>query len=283
MIKLEDICIKVVELSQHIGEYLMEEKDKLSSEDVEIKGKHNYVTYVDKTAERRIVKGLSKFLPEAGFITEEGTTTRLEDEFNWIIDPLDGTTNFIHGLSPFCISIALKKEDNIVLGVIYDPTLKEAFYAWEGSAAFLNNQAISVSNTHKLDNALLATGFPYSNYDFMDNYMNLFKWCMENTRGVRRLGSAAIDLAYVACGRMDGFFEYGLSPWDVAAGSFIVQQAGGKVSDFTNGNNYIFGKEIIAFNPHLIEEFQNAVDQNYKKQTIFESDIKRRQIKDPKI
>jgi myo-inositol-1(or 4)-monophosphatase len=263
MNKLEDICFQVVEISQKVGEYLMEEKGRLQSDDVEIKGKHNYVTYVDKTAEKQLVEALSKIFPQAGFIAEEGTESRLDDTYNWIVDPLDGTTNFIHGLAPFCISIALKKEAQIVLGVIYDPNTKEAFYAWEGSPAYLNQKPISVSPTNKLDNALLATGFPYSNYEFIDQYVDLFKWCMENTRGVRRLGSAAIDLAYVACGRMDGFFEYGLSPWDVAAGSFIVQQAGGQVRDFKNGNDFIFGEYIIAFNPHLIDEFQIAIDLHF--------------------
>ena len=265
MRNLEEICMHVVEMSRQVGEYLMEEKGKLSSADVELKGKHNYVTYVDKTAEKYIVEGLSNIFPPAGFITEEGTGNESEGEFNWIIDPLDGTTNFIHGLAPFCISIALKKDDEIVMGVIHDPNLDETFYAWEESPAFLNYQPISVSGTKKLDDALLATGFPYTDYKFMDNYMELFKWCMENTRGVRRLGSAAIDLAYVACGRMDGFFEYGLQPWDVAAGSFIVKQAGGKVRDFKGGDNYIFGKQIMAFNANLIDEFQEAVNQTFNK------------------
>lgn len=263
MKKLEDICFQVVELSQRVGLYLMDEKDKLNTKDVEIKGKHNYVTYVDKTAEKYLVDGLSELFPQAGFIAEEGTESRLDDTYNWIVDPLDGTTNFIHGLAPFCISIALKKDDHIILGVIYDPNTKEAFYAWEGSPAFLNQKQISISQTKQLDNALIATGFPYSNYEFMDQYIELFKWSMENTRGVRRLGSAAIDLAYVACGRMDGFFEYGLSPWDVAAGSFIVQQAGGQVRDFKNGSDFIFGSYIIAFNPNIIDEFQVAIDLHF--------------------
>ena len=260
MRKLEDICMQVVEMSQQVGEYLMEEKDKLSSGDVESKGRHNYVTYVDKTAEKYIVEGLSKIFPPAGFITEEGTESRLGDTYNWIVDPLDGTTNFIHGLAPFCISIALKKDDAIVLGVIYDPNAEEVFYAWEESPAFLNYQPISVSTTPDLDNALLATGFPYTDYDHLDEYMEVFKWCMQNTRGVRRLGSAAMDLAYVACGRMDGFFEYGLSPWDVAAGSFIVKQAGGTISDFNGGDNYIFGKQILAFNGKLHDGFQKTIN-----------------------
>jgi myo-inositol-1(or 4)-monophosphatase len=265
MRNLEDICMQVVEMSQQVGEYLMEEKDRLSSKDVESKGKHNYVTYVDKTAEKYIVEGLSKIFPPAGFITEEGTGEKADGEFNWIVDPLDGTTNFIHGLAPFCISIALQKDDEIVLGVIHEPTLQETFYAWDESPAFLNFQPISVSDTPRLNDALLATGFPYTDYSYLEGYMELFKWTMENTRGVRRLGSAAIDLAYVACGRMDGFFEYGLQPWDVAAGSFIVQKAGGKVRDFKGGNDFIFGKEIMAFNPKLIDEFQTAVEQTFNK------------------
>jgi myo-inositol-1(or 4)-monophosphatase len=168
---------------------------------------------------------------------------------------LDGTTNFIHGLAPFCTSIALKRNDEIILGVISEPNLKETFYAWVGSQAFLNGKPITVSDTDKLDNALLATGFPYYDYSRLENYMQVFEWCMRNSRGVRRLGSAAMDLAYVACGRMDGFYEYGLKPWDVAAGSFIVQQAGGKISDFSGDNNFLFGQEIIAFNGKLHDEF----------------------------
>ncbi|MCK5857457.1 MAG: inositol monophosphatase [Bacteroidales bacterium] len=264
MRNLEDICLQVVEMSQQVGEYLMEEKGNLSSGDVESKGKHDYVTYVDKTAEKYIVEGLSKIFPPAGFITEEGTESRLGDKFNWIVDPLDGTTNFIHGLAPFCISIALKKDDEIVLGVIYDPNAEEVFYAWEESPAFLNYQPISVSKTSDLDNALLATGFPYTDYDQLDEYMEVFKWCMQNTRGVRRLGSAAMDLAYVACGRMDGFFEYGLSPWDVAAGSFIVKQAGGSISDFEGKDDYIFGKQILAFNGKLHKDFQKVISGFFK-------------------
>ena len=264
MMNLEGICMQVVEMSQQVGEYLMEEKGKLSSGDIESKGKHNYVTYVDETAEKYIVEGLSGIFPPAGFIAEEGTSSKQGDQFNWIVDPLDGTTNFIHGLAPFCISIALKKEDEIVLGVIYDPNAEEVFYAWDESPAFLNFQPITVSNTLDLDNALLATGFPYTDYKQLDEYMETFKWCMQNTRGVRRLGSAAMDLAYVACGRMDGFFEYGLSPWDVAAGSFIVKQAGGKVSDFNGGDDFIFGKQILAFNGVLHADFQKIISGFFK-------------------
>jgi len=257
----DEICFRVVDLVRYTGEFIMEEKDKISSRDVETKGVHNYVTYVDKTAEKMLVDGLSRILPPAGFIAEEGTSEKRGDMYNWIIDPLDGTTNFIHGLPPFSISIALQRDDETVLGVIYEPNLDEVFYAWEGSPAFLNYQPIDVSQKADLNNALLATGFPYYDYSKLDKYMEFFKWCMVNTRGVRRLGSAAVDLAYVACGRMDGFYEYGLSPWDVAAGAFIVERAGGKVSDFSGGDNYIFGKEIIAFNSKLHAGFLKAFNE----------------------
>ncbi len=259
----DDICLNVVELSRQVGEFLMEESGKVTSKDIETKGTHDYVTYVDKTAEKYIVEGLSKIFPPAGFITEEGTIDKKSDTFNWIVDPLDGTTNFIHGLAPFCISIALKRDDEIVVGVIYEPNLDEVFYAYEHSPAFLNDQPIDVSQTRDLDNSLLATGFPYYDYSKLDNYMKVFTYCLKNTRGVRRLGSAAIDLAYVACGRMDGFFEYGLRPWDVAAGSFIVERAGGKVSDFSGGNNHIFGKEILAFNGKLHGEFLEVMGREF--------------------
>ncbi len=256
---LDEICLRVVELSRQAGKFLMQEKYKVSEKDVQSKGTHDYVTYVDKTSEKYIVKGLSKIFPPAGFITEEGTSSKIGDTYNWIVDPLDGTTNFIHGLAPFCISIALKRDEEIVLGVIYEPNLDEVFYAWEDSPAFLNDQPIDVSQTTSLDNSLLATGFPYYDYSKLNEYMELFNYCLRNTRGVRRLGSAAADLAYVACGRMDGFFEYGLSPWDVAAGSLIVKRAGGIISDFSNCDNYIFGKEIVAFNPKLHASFMKEL------------------------
>lgn len=259
MDNLENLCLKVVELSKEVGAFLMSEKNNITTKDIEIKGQHDYVTYVDKTAEKQIVKGLMEYLPEAGFITEEETISKQGETYNWIVDPLDGTTNFIHGMAPFATSIALKENDKIILGVIYEPNLDEVFYAWQGSKAFLNSKPIEVSKTSKLDNALLATGFPFVDYSKLEPYMQLFEWCMRNTRGVRRLGSAATDLAYVACGRMDGFYEYGLKPWDVAAGSLILERAGGIVSDFSNGDNYLFGQEILAFNKSLHSPFAEVI------------------------
>ena len=260
---LRIITNQVCNLTRAVGLFIKNEMSTFRSGDVEHKGIHNLVTYVDKEAEKRLINELSKLIPEAGFIAEESPDIETKSEFNWIIDPLDGTTNFIHGLPIFCISIALEYKSEIILGVIYEINNDECFYSWKGDKAYLNNKEISVSKSLKLDNSLLATGFPYYDYDRLDEYLQLFKYFMKNTRGVRRLGSAAADLAYVACGRFDGFYEYGLQSWDVAAGSFIVKQAGGINSDFSGGENFIFGKEMISANSGVYEELFQAVKNHF--------------------
>ena len=227
---------------------------------IEAKGKNDFVTHVDKGSEQRLVKGLSELLPEAGFIAEEGTSDKKGEHFNWIIDPIDGTTNFIHGLFPFAISVALEQDGEIILGVVYEMGLKECFYSWKGAPAYLNGQEIQVSEAATISDSLLATGFPYSNYSKMAGFMDSLNYFMKNSHGLRRLGSAATDLAYVACGRFEGFYEYDLKPYDVAAGAFLVQQAGGKNCDFTGGNNYIYGKEIISSNSLVFDEFKEIVN-----------------------
>src|ERR1035437_3908233 len=242
-IELDNLCQEVCQLTRKVGAFIRTEQIKFSSSSVEIKGKNDFVSYVDKSSEKQLVEVLSKLLPESGFIAEEGTSTKKGEIYNWIIDPLDGTTNFIHGIPCFAISIALMRNNELVLGVIYEINLDECFYAWEGSKAFMNEKKIQVSKAATLADSLIATGFPYYDYSKMDNYMKLFNYFMKHTHGLRRLGSAATDLAYVACGRFDGFYEYSLQPWDVAAGAFIVKQAGGNVTDFKGGTNFIFGKE----------------------------------------
>lgn len=256
---LELITKQVTNLCRGVGIFLKNELKNLKESDIESKGLNNFVTYVDKTSEKRLVRELGKILPEAGFIAEENDDYKKGEVYNWIIDPLDGTTNFIHGVPLYSISIALMKGNEIVSGVIYEPNLQECFYAWKGGQAFLNGHPIQVSEANKLSNSLLATGFPYHDYGKMKEFIDLFKYVMENTHGVRRLGSAAVDLAYVACGRYDGFYEYGLSPWDVAAGSFIVKMAGGSNSDFAGDENFIFGKEIISTNSKIFDEFKEVV------------------------
>ena len=265
MIDLKEICESVCQLTQTTGQFIKNESLKFNTEKVEVKGKNDFVSYVDKSSEEKLVAGLSKLLPESGFIAEEGTSTKKGDLYNWIIDPLDGTTNFIHGLPCFSISIALLRKEEIVLGVVYEINLNECFYAWENSPAYLNGKTISVSKTNTLRNSLLATGFPYYDYGRMNEYLDLFKHFIQNTHGLRRLGSAATDLAYVACGRFEGFYEYSLQPWDVAAGAFIVQQAGGKVTDFKGGKNFLFGKELVASNGFIASEFLDAVQTYFDK------------------
>jgi myo-inositol-1(or 4)-monophosphatase len=208
---------------------------------------------VDKEAEEMIISQLKELLPGSGFIAEESENQRA-GTYNWIIDPLDGTTNFIHGLPPFSVSIALMEKEETVAGVVYEINLDEIFTAWKNGPARLNGKEITVSAHAKLDKSLVATGFPYKDFSLMAQYMALLDDMMRNSRGVRRLGSAAVDLAYVACGRFDMFYEYGLNPWDVAAGAFIVQQAGGKVSDFSDGGTYLFGDEILATNQNVHDE-----------------------------
>lgn len=265
MAEFEILCNEVCALAKHTGHYIKQEAQKFRTNDVEVKSIHNFVTYVDKTSEQKLVKALAVLLPEAGFIAEEGTTDKKGDVFNWVIDPLDGTTNFIHGVPCYSISIALMRHEEVVLGVVYEINLDECFYTWEGGKAYMNGKEIGVTQASHLKDSLFATGFPYYDYQHLDGYMDFFKFLMIESRGVRRLGSAAVDLAYVACGRFEGFYEYSLNPWDVAAGAFIVQQAGGRVCDFKGGNNYIFGAEIIAANPYIIDIVLVNLQKHFKK------------------
>jgi len=265
MINLEKICSEVCLLSKEVGKYIKAESEKFRVSDIEVKGIHNFVTYVDKTSEKKIVDALQLLLPEAGFIVEEKTIDKKSTEYNWVIDPLDGTTNYIHNIPCYCISIALMKEQEVILGVIYEINLDECFYAWKGSKAYLNGKVIEVTKVDKLKDSLIATGFPYYDYQHLDGYMDFLKFLLKESHGVRRLGSAAADLAYVACGRFEGFYEYSLCPWDVAAGALIVQRAGGKVCDFKGGDNYIFGEEIIAANPYIKESILVNLEYFFKK------------------
>lgn len=261
---LENICQQVTELTKTVGEFILNERKNNSNLNIEVKGLHDFVTYVDKTSEQKLVEELTNILPEAGFIAEEGTSTKKGKKYNWIIDPLDGTTNFIHGITPFAISIALMEDETIILGVVHELGLNECFYAWKNSPAFLNGVIVNVSDKKTVEDSLIATGFPYYDYERMNPFLKSLEYFMKNSHGVRRLGSAATDLVYVACGRFEAFYEYSLSPWDVAAGAFIVQQAGGKVSDFSGENNYVFGKEIIATNNLVFSNFLDSVTQFMK-------------------
>lgn len=247
------LTLATCEIARTSGRIMAEERKNFKSEAIESKGMHDLVSYVDKESEIRIITALQQLLPESGFIAEEGTTDKKGERFNWVIDPLDGTTNFIQGVPLYCVSIGLLDGDELVVGVVYEVGRDECFYAWKGGGAYLNGEKIHVSNRGDIHDALLATGFPYSDFSRMDEYIEFLKWAMMNARGVRRLGSAAADMVYVACGRFDAFWEYDLKPWDVAGGAVIVKEAGGTVTDYSGGNNYLFGREIVASNVLLDE------------------------------
>ena len=258
----EKITKQVTELCIVTGDFIQEEVHKLKSSDIETKSANNFVTYVDKTSELRLMEGLSVILPGTGFIAEESPSLKTK-ELNWVIDPLDGTTNFIHGVPIYSISIALMDASEVLLGVVLEVNLKECFYTWKGSPSYLNGKTISISRAASVKDSLFATGFPYHDYDHLDGYLDFFRFLMQNSRGIRRLGSAAADLAYVACGRFEGFYEYGLSPWDVAAGILLVKNAGGKVTDFAGGTNFVFGKELVATNSFIHSEFMDVFRKNF--------------------
>lgn len=255
MLPYQDICLKTCDIAREAGAYIARERENFNDSMVEYKGLHDLVSYVDRQTEELIIGKLAALLPESGFIAEEGTEVKRGEKYNWIIDPLDGTTNFIQGIPVYAVSIALMEDGEIVLGVVYEIGRQECFYAWQGGGAYLDGSAISVSQKSETHLSLVATGFPYSNFNMIDPYIAFLKWTMQNSRGVRRLGSAATDLVYVACGRFDLFWEYDLKPWDVAAGTLILKEAGGRVADFKGGNDYLFGKTLIASNEALFDTF----------------------------
>ncbi|WP_421763676.1 inositol monophosphatase family protein [Ekhidna sp.] len=243
---LEKITEKVAQIALETGAFIRQERKRFSYDEVEFKGDSDLVSYVDKESEKQIISGLEKVLPEAGFITEEETTKQGQKEFTWIIDPLDGTTNFVHGIPNYCVSIGLMHEGKIVSGVVYEVANDECFYAWKNGGAYLNKQPIRVSQAKSFSDTVLATGFPYYEFERLDEYLKILHQLMESTQGLRRMGSAAADMAYVACGRYGGYFEYNLNSYDIAGGVILVQEAGGKVTDFKGGDDYIFGREIVA-------------------------------------
>jgi myo-inositol-1(or 4)-monophosphatase len=262
---LKEICSEAVNLTKEVGNFLRTEAASFDLSKIEYKGHHNnLVSYVDKEAEKALVSRLANILPEAGFITEEETINKFSDELNWVIDPLDGTTNFMHGLPIFAISIGLVKKNKAILGIVYDVSRDECFYAWQGGGAYCNKEKLRISAAQSLKDSLMSTGFPYYDFAKSKEYLDIFNELMQKTHGLRRLGSAAIDIAYVAAGRFEGFFEYNLNAWDVAGGIALVEEAGGRVSDFAGGDNGIFGKSLIAgCSPTLHAELLEVVQRHW--------------------
>ncbi len=260
--QLSQICTQARSIIGQVAQFLWTERLRVTSGDIEEKSRNSLVSYVDKQAEIQLVERLGGLVPGSTFLTEEETVAQEEGEWRWIIDPLDGTTNFLHGLPCFSISVALQYRGDTLIGVVHEVAQGEQFYAWKGSGAFCNGTSIRVNQTADLADCLIATGFPYYDYSRTDAYLSALKELMAGTRGIRRFGSAAVDLAYVAAGRFDAFFEHSLHPWDVAAGAFLVQEAGGRLADFKGGDNYLHGREMIAASTTVWEAFFPLVNRH---------------------
>ena len=241
--------------------YIKSEVGKVSDGDVEEKEMNSLVSYVDKTAENMLVKSLGSILPESGFITEEETEDIKDRRFTWIIDPLDGTTNYLHQIPHFSVSVALRYENEIVMGLVHEVMGDEQFYATKGGGAYMNGRPIHVSNKEGLDQVLVATGFPYTNDYNVDASFNRLKSFLMRSRGMRRMGSAALDLSYVAIGRLGVYYEGSLNAWDLAAGALIVKEAGGTVSDYKGNNSFLDSGEIIASAPQFYDQVLEILQQ----------------------
>lgn len=256
------ICQDCLPLVKRTGEFIIEHLFQVQNDDVETKDLNSLVSYVDKEAEVQLVAGLKKIIPDAGFITEENTIVQESKEATWIIDPLDGTNNFLHRIPHFAISLALIVDSEIVVGIVQNVYSRETFFSWKGGGAFLNDQKIQVSTTKNLTNAIIATGFPYK-VESIEPIIGTLSHLIRNARGVRRFGAAALDLAYVACGRFDAYYETSINAWDIAGGVLLVTEAGGSVGDYDSGTEYLSKGNIIASTPALYPELCTIIDDNF--------------------
>lgn len=248
----------LIPLVRKVGNFIRENKG-VKEDQIETKDLNSLVSYVDKEAEKMLVDGLELPGFDIGFITEEGHTKDENNSLVWVIDPLDGTTNFLHQIPFYSISIALYQNEKPLAAVVYEINREEMFYAWSGGGAFLNSAKIHVSD-RKLSDGLIATGLPYTTFDYEAEYHTILRKATHNSRGIRRLGSAALDLAYVACGRFDVYFEYQLNLYDIAAGVLLVQEAGGKVTDMKGDENGWYSAwSILAGNPTSYLDFSKLL------------------------
>jgi myo-inositol-1(or 4)-monophosphatase len=241
------------------GDLILENLGKLTKTDISEKDTSDFVTKVDRESENLIISVIKNKHPDHHFLAEESVKQGPDEGYRWIIDPLDGTTNFIHSYPVFSISIALEHRGEIIMGVVYDPLREELFTAEKGYGTFLNGHQVSISSVKNLGDSLIATGFPFRKKTMIDLYLDLFKNVFNKVSDIRRAGSAALDFAHLACGRCDGFFELGLSPWDMAAGSILIAEAGGVVSDFGGGSDYLESGNIVASTPLLHDKLLKEV------------------------
>ncbi|MBS1211044.1 MAG: suhB1 [Proteobacteria bacterium] len=248
-----------VKAARRAGTIINRASMDLDKIEVQTKTPNDFVTEVDRAAEQAIIEVIRDAYPEHAILAEESGDTGAESEFQWIIDPLDGTTNFIHGFPQYAVSIALAERGIVQQAVVYDPNRNELFTATRGRGAFLNDRRIRVSKRIKLAESLIGTGFPFKQLTHMDAYLEMFREVSSKTAGLRRPGAAALDLAYTACGRTDGFFEIGLSPWDMAAGVLLVTEAGGLASDFAGEGDYLKTGNLVAGSPKVFTQLLQVV------------------------
>ena len=253
-----EVLNKALPAIRKASDFIKSQIDQVSSDDIEEKELNSLVSYVDKEAEKILVQGLDGLIPGSGFLTEEDTDDLTGGKYTWIIDPLDGTTNFLNKVPHFGVSVALQHENDLVLGVVKEVNSGDEWTAVKGKGAYMNGTQTSV-NSKPFYDILVATGFPYSNDHDYEAYFKILKEWLTRTRGLRRFGSAALDLCFVACGRYGAYYEATLNAWDVAAGTLIAQEAGAIVSDFSGKNDYLFGREIIAASPKVYDEVLNVI------------------------
>ena len=247
----EELVETAVKCVREAGVVLLDYHRKLDRLQVKAKGKFDYVTEADLAAQEAIVKLIHSRHPDHDILAEEDKSSPSRNLYRWLVDPLDGTTNFIHGFPVFAVSVAVEYRESIVLAAVYDPCREELFFAQEGQGASLNGRSIQVSSRRTQNEALVATAFPWRERALLSRYLEAFTHIFTKVSDIRRGGSAALDLAYVACGRCEGFWEVGLSPWDIAAGHLLVKEAGGHITDFGGGENHIWVGDVIAANPSI--------------------------------
>jgi myo-inositol-1(or 4)-monophosphatase len=248
-----------ISASQKAGDIILRYMNRIDTLSVTSKQRNDFVSEVDREAEQVIIDTIRKAYPDHSILAEESGDHKGKDEFQWIIDPLDGTTNFLFGFPQFAVSVALKHNGRLEQAVVYDPLKQELFTGSRGAGAQLNRRRLRVTPRRSLEGALLGTGFPFRQQQYLDAYLEMFKALFPDTAGIRRAGSAALDLAYVAAGRLDGFWEIGLSPWDVAAGALIVREAGGIVTDFDGGEDFLQTGNVAAGSPKIIHEILKTI------------------------
>ena len=256
---LEDIMEDVKVVAAEAGAFIREQRKSFDSSKIETKGAHDYVSYVDKETEKLIVTRLKEIVPDAGFVTEEGTEQGGDDErknlkLTWVVDPLDGTSNFVHDMAPYCVAIGLKDGDDVLVGVVYEVVGDEMFCSYKGGKSWVNGKEIHVSKAKDVNESFVCIGYPYDVARWKPKVKQLIDRLYGNCISIRNLGSAQIEICYVACGRFDAYIESYIKPWDVTAGSIILKNAGGCITDYSGGKKWLTGEDVLATNGIIHEE-----------------------------